>query len=137
MWVGAPVADPKDIFIPLSSLTNSADKAQSKRGALTLKYPIEHGFATTWEDMGNVRHHTFYIELRVTSEEHPVWHTKGALNPKANRERMTHIMLETFNVPVMYAALQAVLSLYASDRTTGIVMDSGDGVSNTVPICEV
>merc|ERR1719188_1719684 len=47
---------------------------------------------------------------------------------------MTQIMFETFNVPAMYVAIQAVLSLYASGRTTGVVMDAGDGVSHTVPI---
>ncbi|RAL48515.1 hypothetical protein DM860_005939 [Cuscuta australis] len=78
------------------------DEAQSKRGILTLKYPIEHGIVSNWDDMEKIWHHTFYNELRVAPEEHPVLLTEAPLNPKANR----------------------------------IVLDSGDGVSHTVPIYE-
>src|SRR5712664_2125220 len=83
------------------------DEAQSKRGILTLRYPIEHGVVTNWDDMEKIWHHTFYNELRVAPEEHPVLLTEAPINPKSNREKMTQI-----------------------------VFDSGDGVTHVVPIYE-
>ncbi|KAJ6242641.1 actin [Anaeramoeba flamelloides] len=112
------------------------DEAQSKREILSIKYPVEHGFVTNWDDMEKIWHHTFYNELKVNPEEQGVLLTEKMSYAKANREKMTQIMFETFNTPAMYVAIQAVLSLYASGRTTGMVLDTGDGVSYTVPIYE-
>ena len=81
--------------------------------------------------------HTFYNELRCKPEETGgVLLTEAPRNPKENRERMVQIMFETFGVPNTYVAIQAVMSLYAAGRTTGLVVDSGDGVTHTVPVFE-
>jgi actin len=110
------------------------DEAQSKRGVLTLKYPIEHGIVTNWDEMEQIWSYTLYNELKVAPEEHPILLTEAPLNPKANSEEMCRIMFEGFNTCAMYVAMDGVLSMYASGRINGIVLNCGDGVIHTIPV---
>jgi len=91
---------------------------------------------TNWDDAEKILHHSFYNELRVAPEEHPVIITEPPLNPKANREKTVQIMFETFAVPALYIVNQAVLAMYASGRTTGLAIMCGFGNCFVVPVCE-
>ena len=103
---------------------------------LNLDYPLEHGKIRNWENMEKIWHHVFYQELKVVPEDHPCLLTEVPLNAKEDKEKTTETFFETFNVPSMYLANSAVLALYCIGRTTGVVLDSGADVTNTVPIFE-
>ena len=121
-------SDAKSIYV--------GDEAQAKRGVLKLSYPIEHGTVKDWNDITKIWHHCFYNELRADPKEYNVLLTEAPKNAKQNREKMCQIMFEEFEVKGFYVQIQAVLALYSSGRTTGIVLDSGDGVTHSVPIYE-
>lgn len=111
--------------------------ADENRGVLALQYPMEHGVVRHWDDMERVWAHIFGSEnLDISSEEHPVLLTEAPLNPRSNREKAAEVFFETFNSPALFVSPQATLSLYASGRTTGVVLDSGDGVTHAVPVYE-
>ncbi len=76
------------------------------------------------------------LNLITHQIKHPVLLTEAPLNPRKNREKAAEIFFETFAVPALYISMQAVLSLYSTGRTTGVVLDSGDGVTHSVPIFE-
>jgi len=135
----AMVGYPRQVSIMQGTMDKEVyvgSEAYAKKGLLQLKYPIEHGIITNWDDMERIWSHLYQNELRVDSSTHKCLLTEAPMNPKQNREKMLEIMFGTFNVPKFYVAIQAVLSLYASGRTTGIVVDSGDGVTHTIPIFE-
>lgn len=112
-------------------------KVEEHRGALLLSYPMEHGVVQNWTEMEKIWAHIYSRDnLNVRSEEHAVLLTEAPLNPLANREKAAELFFEAMNVPALFFSLQAILSLYASGRTTGVVLDSGDGVTHAVPVYE-
>ena len=112
------------------------EEAMQKKGVLKISYPISRGIIEDFETMKSIWHHVFYNELKVKPSEHPVLLTEAPCNPLWNRKRMVETMFEEFKIPKTYIGIQAVLALYASGRTTGFVLDSGYGVTHTVPIYE-
>lgn len=112
------------------------EAAQHKRGLLNISHPIEQGLITNWDDMEKIWEICFTKELQVDPMEHKVMLTESPGNPKPNREKMTEMMFETFQVQALYVAIQAVLSLISNGRSNGVVCDSGDGVTSTVPVFE-
>ncbi|EPE35925.1 Actin-like ATPase [Glarea lozoyensis ATCC 20868] len=133
------VGRPKHLRVLAGALEGDVfigDRAQELRGLLKIRYPLEHGIVTDWDDMERIWEYVYGEGLKTLSEEHPVLLTEPPLNPRSNRDTAAQILFETFNVPALYTSIQAVLSLYASGRTTGIVLDAGDGVSHAVPVYE-
>ncbi|XP_003378527.1 alpha-centractin [Trichinella spiralis] len=117
--------------------SSSSSKAVEYRGLLNIRYPMEHGIVQNWNDMELIWQHLYSKDqLQTFPEEHPVLLTEPPMNPSKNRERTAEYFFETFNVPALYISMQAVLSLYSTGRTTGVVLDCGDGVTHAVPIFE-
>lgn len=105
-------------------------RAQEFRGLLKIKYPMEHGIVTNWDDMERIWNWVYAEELGTLSEEvgwpcsqlaltisptnqHPVLLTEAPLNPRSNRDIAAQIFFDTFNVPALFTSVQAVLSLCA------------------------
>jgi len=120
--------DQKDSYV--------GDEAQSKRGVLTMKYPVEHEVIVNWDDMEKIWHHIFYNELRVDPADCNALITIPPNNPKANCERTMNIMFESLGVRGVHLMPSPVLALYATGRTTGVVLSLGDGATHVVPIYE-
>ncbi|CAM9563305.1 unnamed protein product [Discosporangium mesarthrocarpum] len=109
-----------------------------------ISYPIRHGLIEDWDNMERMWQQCLFKYLRCEPENHHVMLTEPPLNTPENRECTAEIMFETFGVPGLYIAVQAVLALAASwsakevhERTlTGTVIDSGDGVTHVIPVAE-
>ncbi|XP_016776968.1 actin, aortic smooth muscle [Pan paniscus] len=86
--------------------------------------------------MEKIWHHSFYQVLHIAPEQHPMLVMEPPLNPTPSKEKVTQVLFETFNIPVLYLANQGVLSLYASGQTSGMTVESGEGMTHFVPIAD-
>ncbi|KAK9381576.1 actin family [Kockiozyma suomiensis] len=114
----------------------AGDEASAVRTMLQISYPMENGIIKNWEDMGHLWDYAFYERMNIDPTGRKVLLTEPPMNPLSNREKMVDIMLEKYNFGGVYVAIQAVLALYAQGLSSGVVVDSGDGVTHIVPVYE-
>jgi len=74
--------------------------------------------------------------LNAKIDDHPVLVTEAPLNPRTNRDKTAEVFFESFRSPAVFFTPPSVLSLYASGRTTGVVLDVGEGLTHAVPVYE-
>jgi len=113
------------------------DEASKLRSMLEINYPMENGIVRSWEDMKHVWDYTFGPKkMGLDPKECLIMLTEPPMNPNSNREKMIEVMFEEFGFDSCYIAIQAVLTLYAQGLLTGVVVDSGDGVTHVCPVFE-
>ncbi|MCL4128710.1 UNVERIFIED_CONTAM: hypothetical protein GTU68_053256, partial [Idotea baltica] len=113
------------------------DEASKLRSMLEVTYPMENGIVKNWDDMCHVWDYTFGPEkLDIEPRNCKIMLTEPPMNPIKNRERMLEVMFEKYEFDGAYVAIQAVLTLYAQGLQSGVVVDSGDGVTHICPVYE-
>jgi actin-related protein 2 len=111
------------------------DEASQLRSMLEVNYPMENGIVRSWEDMIHLYDYTFGPQkLNINPRECKLLLTEPPMNPTKNREKMIEVMFEHYQFDGLYIAIQAVLTLYAQGLLTGVVVDSGDGVTHICPV---
>ena len=124
---------------PKSIFSNIISPSTDKVGDISLEdnvSPIEHGIITNFDLMEKIWEHTFTRELKVPQEERNILTSDSPLSPKINRERITQIMFEKFNVQGLFICIRPILSMYCVGKTSALVLQSGDDVTQVVPINE-
>ncbi|KAH8698508.1 putative Arp2/3 complex subunit [Talaromyces proteolyticus] len=112
------------------------DEAAAARSMLQISYPMENGIVKKWDDMQHLWNYTFFDKMNIDPTGRKILLTEPPMNPLRNRQKMAEVMLEDYNFGGVYVAIQAVLALYAQGLSSGVVVDSGDGVTHVVPVFE-
>jgi len=112
------------------------DEADAVRFALDINYPVENGIVKNWDNMVHLWNYTFFDKLKINPRDHKIMLTEAPLNPKENRRKTIQNMFEKYGFAGAHMSIQAMLVLYAQGLLTGVVVDSGDGVTHVVPVFE-
>ena len=112
------------------------DDAISKYEIMNFSYPIKRGEVTDWDKFENLMHYLLYSEMKVVPEEVSILITESPRTSRENREKLTEILFETFNVKRLHIANSSMVGLFSYGKTSGLIVDSGFNITSTVPIYE-
>ena len=112
------------------------DDAISKYEIMNFSYPIQRGEVTDWDKFENLMHYLLYSEMKVVPEEVSILITESPRTSRENREKLTEILFETFNVKRLHIANSSMLGLFSYGKTSGLIVDSGFNITSTVPVYE-
>ena len=114
------------------------DECDKYLGLIKLRYPVNRGVFENEDDILKLFNHIF-SKLGLNSQEiqeHPILVTEPILNPASNREKIAHNLLEKIGVPAIFFASQPILSLFSTSATSGVVLESGAGVTQSCVVYE-
>lgn len=112
------------------------DECAEHRAMLETSYPIENGMVKDWDGMRHIWNYTFFEKMKINPKEHKILLTEPPMNPFDNQKLMLENMFETYEFAAAKVNIQAMLVLYAQGLLSGVVVDSGDGVTHIVPVWE-
>ena len=107
-------------------------------GILKLRYPVKNGIFENEQDILTVFKY-IYQNLEINNEEireHPILITEPLLNPYINREKIASALFENLSAPAIFFASQPILSLFSTSNTSGVILESGEGVTQSCVVYE-
>ena len=107
-------------------------------GVVKLKYPLSHGIFNNSKDISSIFDYIYSnLDMSITEiKEHPVLIAEPLLNPQENRRNIAKVLFDTYKIEQIFFASQPILSLFSTSSTSGAVLESGDGVTQSCIIYE-
>jgi len=140
------VGDEGDTDAPSSSSSGSSNVSKRKvyyvgtsslsvvKPDLEVVNPMEGGLVRDWEAIEQLWEHAFHKRLLMDPKEHPMLVAEASFNTRPLRERQTELLFEKYQIPALFVSKNAVLAAFASGKASALILDSGGGITASVPV---
>lgn len=134
--VGRPVLRAEEAVSDAYELKDimCGEEAAAARASLDIAYPLSNGIVKNWDDMEHLWNYTFFEKLQINPTENRILLTEPPMNPLSNRKKLVEYMFEKYGFASVNISIQALMTLTAQGTLTGVVVDSGDGVTHLVAV---